>query len=172
MSGTGNVCFRIHIERQQEQSIHISKNPHKSKSKYKYTYINGDTTRPNREHFDLDNSTITNLHADNINTNDVIDIDLVGTPNLNDLFNEDHSFNILSPIDRGRGFKLANFNLSSLPQTLDQLRILLRETTIGSLSLNEGLSMDRLQLMMYVLLAICYIAKIVVVGTVVELLFV
>jgi len=76
--------------------------------------------------------TLTNYHADDINTTDVIDIDpvVVGAPNLNDYFNEDHYFNILSPIDRGRWFKLVHLNVCSLPQKVDQIRIVLRETTI------------------------------------------
>jgi exonuclease III len=58
-------------------------------------------------------------------------------PNPNICPKQINSSNILSPIDRIRGFKLAHLNVRSLPQKLDQLRILLHEKPIDILSLNE-----------------------------------
>ena len=74
-----------------------------------------------------------------MNTYDVTDIDpvVVEDKYLNDSFKRDHSFNILSPIDQDRGFKLAHLNARILLQKLDQLRISIVVSRNNIRTLNE-----------------------------------
>ena len=51
--------------------------------------------------------------------------------------NISHNNNILSPFHKSKGFNLAHLNIRSLPQKLDQLRLLMQDKIIDILSLNE-----------------------------------